>query len=298
MEQKNLKHYIKTLTANRRTCLLLLVFFVLFSAADRLFSLFNTLAYISTALTLVVSVIITSGLYIYITRPHIPHFFRINKIKSSDAFLWFFLGICANCAITIINIPLNKLFSSFMSLPQVVEAPKSFGEYVLGILCIAIVPAIFEELFCRAIVLREYERYGSRFAIVASALAFLILHNSLASSLSMLILGLILAFIVTCTDSIFPAMIFHFSINFFSLTINYISESIIPPHIQPEFALMLNIVFMMLALVFLLNIAAVLPDGLRKINAKKRAKISRFGFSFSLIIIILIYISTQLKYFI
>ena len=93
--------------------------------------------------------------------------------------MWFFFGICANCAGALINVPLNLFWSYFIDTAPGVPAPQSFGEYLLGILCAAAVPALCEELLCRGLVLREYENYGRRFAIIASAAAFALLHNSM-----------------------------------------------------------------------------------------------------------------------
>lgn len=298
MNKKHIKKYISNLTPHRRACLVLLVFFVLFSIFSKVFSLMPDVSYTSTALALALPVIITTLLYMYVLSPRAVGFLRIKKLSVSQFFLWFFLGICANCTLTVISIPLNKLFSGFFSLPQTVVAPKSFGEYLVGVLCIAIVPAIFEEIFCRGIILCEYRRYGGRFAIVASALAYLVLHNSVTSAVSMLILGLALGFVALCTDSLLPAMIFHFSVNFFSLTMGYVSESIIPPHLQAEFALALNLIFIFLSLTFALVWFSVAPDGIKKIERIKKRERPKYGFSFSLIIIVLIYVLSQIINFI
>lgn len=297
MNKKRIKNYINNLTPHRRACLVLLIFFVLFSLFGKIFSHMPNGSYTATALALALPVIITLGLYMYIISHHNTGFLRIKKISLSQFFLWFFLGICANATLTVISIPLNKLLSGFFSMPQAVMMPQSFGEYLVGVLCIAVVPAIFEEIFCRGIILCEYKRYGGRFAMVASALAYLVLHNSVTSAVVILILGLALGFIALCTDSILPAMIFHFSVNFFSLTIGYISANIIPPHLQAEFSLALNLIFIFLSLTFVLVWLGVAPEGIKKIERIKKRERPRFGFSFSLIIIVLIYVLTQIVNF-
>ncbi len=293
---KAFKNYINSLTPHRRACAVLLVFFVLFSLSHKIFASINMADYIATALSLLVPIVIVVSLYVFITKLDRKRFFRTNKVSSSDMLLWFFLGICANCALTIIDIPVNAFWQQFFSLPRAILSPHSFGEYIVGIICIAVAPAIFEELFCRGIILREYESYGSTFAIFASALAFLVLHNSVTSAISMLLLGLMLAFIVTTTNSIFPAMIFHFALNFFSLTVSYISESVIPYHLQSDFSLVINILFIFLALTFFITVIAVLNSKSKKIGRTKKMARPKMGFSYSLIIVILIYIFTQLKY--
>ncbi|MBE7026789.1 MAG: CPBP family intramembrane metalloprotease [Ruminococcaceae bacterium] len=298
MNKKRIKNYINTLTPHRRACLMLLVFFVLFSVSSKIFSLIPGNSYIATALSLALPVILTTGLYIYIRPLQATAFLHIKKISLSHFFLWFFLGICANATLAVISIPLNKLLSGFFSLPQTVVAPKSFGEYLVGVLCIAIVPAIFEEVFCRGVILYEYKRYGARFAIIASALAYLVLHNSVTSAFSILILGLALGFVALCTDSLVPSMIFHFSVNFFSLTMGYVSESIIPAHLQAEFALALNLIFIFLSLTFVLVWLSVAPQGIKKFERQERKERPKLDFSFSLIIIILIYVLTQILNFI
>lgn len=294
---KAFKNYINSLTPHRRACAVLLVFFVLFSVSHKIFSSIAISDYIATALALIAPIVIVLSFYLFITKPDRKRFFRVNKVSASDIGLWFFLGVCANCALTVIDIPINAFWQQFFSLPRAILSPHSFGEYIVGVICIAVVPAVFEELFCRGIILREYENYGRTFAIIASALAFLVLHNSVTSAVSMLLLGLMLAFIVTKTNSIFPAMIFHFALNFFSLTVSYISESVIPYHLQSELSLVINILFIFLALTFFITVFSVLSSKSKKSGRTKKIARPKMGFSFSLIIVILIYIFTQLKFF-
>lgn len=288
------------ITPHKRTCFILLVFMLIHIAAGGLLGLIPDISsYLKTALSLFVSAACVSTLYISTSKTNIIRFFRIKKITFTEAVMWFFLGICANCALTIINIPVSMLWEHFDIFPEGIGAPQSLLQYFFGIICIGVAPALFEEILCRGIVLREYENYGKKAALFVSAAAFALLHRDITSLVMTFLLGLMLAYVVFMSDSIFPAMIFHFAVNFFSLTAGYISENVIPPHMLPDFSLVLNLGTVLLALTFVLAAVTVLASRAENFpkSAADRPSPPKFGFSISLLVIISIYVCTQADYF-
>ena len=225
------------ITPHKRTCFILLVFMLIHIAAGGLLGLIPDISsYLKTALSLFVSAACVSTLYISTSKTNIIRFFRIKKITFTEAVMWFFLGICANCSLTIINIPVSMLWEHFDIFPEGIGAPQSLLQYFFGIIMPRSAPALFEEILCRGIVLREYENYGKKAALFVSAAAFALLHRDITSLVMTFLLGLMLAYVVFMSDSIFPAMIFHFAVNFFSLTAGYISEHVILRICCPFFA--------------------------------------------------------------
>ena len=78
---------------------------------------------------------------------------------------------------------------------------------------IAVQPAVFEELLFRGAALHGYRSLGAKKALLMSALMFAMLHMNLQQALYAFLLGVIFAFMVQRTGSIFASMLPHFLIN-------------------------------------------------------------------------------------
>ncbi len=89
-------------------------------------------------------------------------------------------------------------------------------EDILNIVSISIIPPIAEEFMFRGIILNKLRPYGDALAIVISSVLFSILHGNIVQIPFTFPVGLALAFITVKTDSLLPAIISHFVINFMS----------------------------------------------------------------------------------
>ena len=281
-------------TPHKRACFFLLMFMLIHILSGRLLGLFGIITpYAETALALVISslaVIIPYLRFMKRTSKALLMRKRIKKIAPSEAIAWFFMGICANCALTMVNMPVNLFWQRMGMITQTINTPHGTAEYMLGILCICIVPAVCEELLCRGLVLGEYEAYGRKSALFISALMFSLLHRDITSAMMTFLLGLMLAYIVFMSGSIVPAMIFHFSVNFFSLSMGYVSENIIPPHVMPDFSLALNIGTLLLALTFVIAALTAVFGGRNVLKTDRHGTRVKYGFCISLIILLAIYV--------
>ena len=72
----------------------------------------------------------------------------------------------------------------------------------------AILPGIFEEFVHRGMLSTTFRDSGGKFIFV-SALLFALMHQNILQFAHTFVLGLILACIVYCTGSVFPAMFVH-----------------------------------------------------------------------------------------
>ncbi|HHT87367.1 MAG TPA: CPBP family intramembrane metalloprotease [Clostridiales bacterium] len=88
---------------------------------------------------------------------------------------------------------------------------------VISIIAIAIMPAIFEELFFRGVILYSWRDIKKNTALMLTALLFTLTHSTVLSYPSLFILGYFLASITYETKSIIPAIIIHFMNNLLSL---------------------------------------------------------------------------------
>lgn len=273
------------LTPHRRVYFYLLIFLCLLTLSGNVLRRLSMPSYAAAALCSLFSAGTVLLLYRRRRRPRTKYFYRLNKITFREAVFWFFLGIGANCAGAVINVPLSLFWRRFFDTSPGIAPPQNAGEYLLGVVCIAAVPAVCEELLCRGLVLREYERYSNAAAVFGSAAAFSLLHNSVPNLVFTFLLGLALALIAIKTGSLYPAMLFHFSVNFFSMTMSFISQTLIPPHIQPQFSLVLNFTYIFLALTFVVLFSVFLA-GAKTVRPALKVGRPRLGFSISLLLIL------------
>jgi sodium transport system permease protein len=81
----------------------------------------------------------------------------------------------------------------------------------LLLLCVAIVPAICEEMAFRGFILSGCRKLGSNGrAIIVSAILFGVAHSFLQQSINACLMGLVLGYLAVKSGSLLPGVIFHF----------------------------------------------------------------------------------------
>ena len=131
------------------------------------------------------------------------------SIKRFICLIFLFLGtyIISNTITNIIVLMFPSTLEQFAQVSDMLNVDNLW----LGILLIAILPAIAEEFFFRGIVLTSFKKkYGALVAIIASALIFGIYHMNWVQGINAFIVGLALGYIYVKTGSIYPTMIIHF----------------------------------------------------------------------------------------
>ena len=101
--------------------------------------------------------------------------------------------------------------SSSINLPL-----DTFPQFLLGVVVLALLPAVCEELLFRGLILSGFlKKFKPVLAVVLNAILFALIHLSIYSTIHQLILGLVLGMIFVMTGSVFYTMLFHFVNNFF-----------------------------------------------------------------------------------
>ena len=100
------------------------------------------------------------------------------------------------------------------------------GQLILFSITIAVLPAIFEEMFFRGLLLNCFSGMKSGVAIVLSALCFSLYHGSLTQLIYQFIYGVGLAFLAHNSKSIIPCIISHFLNNFVIILLTFLQVSI------------------------------------------------------------------------
>lgn len=291
-----IRQKLKEKTPHRRVCIFAAWLVILMSGCSGLASwLFPAMPqYLHIFLCSTLPLFLLLLAYGRVRPMKINSFYRLQPIAPSAVGVWILFGIGANCFAALVNMPVYGLLSGYDAFEAVSGiVPETMGEYVLGIVFAALLPAVLEELFCRGAVLREYEAYGTVFSVFAAAFVFALLHMSAASFVSTWVLGIVFAVVVHKTDSVYPAIILHFSVNLFSLTLGYM-DTLIPPGLQQFWDVFRLFLLVIGAFGFVFAFAMLFLIHGRGQRKKRRPGVT-FGFSMSFVFLIVVYIFNHIR---
>ena len=90
-------------------------------------------------------------------------------------------------------------------------------ETLLGVLSVAVVPAIIEETMIRGVVMQPLRKFGDKYAILMSAFVFACMHGNMVQIPYTVIGGCLLGYLAIVTGSLWPSIILHFINNLYSV---------------------------------------------------------------------------------
>ena len=175
-----------------------------------------------------ITTFIVIGVASLLTRFDVKEGFKLNKFKFKKFFnlIMLYIGvyIVANYVVNFIAYLFPKIVSDYSAYSSLL----SFDNVFIGILIVAVLPAIFEELLFRGVIYNSFnKRYGLVCAIIVSSLLFGVYHMNVIQGVYASIFGLMLAYSYYKTDSIFVPIIFHFINNFIATVLPYIEPYLI-----------------------------------------------------------------------
>ncbi len=187
----------------------------------------------------------------------------LKYLKLPSVLLVTLIGLLA----IFLNLPVafvsNTLYRNFIGgqVQQFYSLP-----YWEGLFAIGITPAICEETAMRGVILSGYKNVDVKSAVMANAFFFGVFHMNPEQFFYTFVLGIILAYLVKITDSIFSSMIVHFLNNSVVFTLGYFtfndkkSTTSSPRHFITS-----TITFLIISMLSLFVIIPLLKK-LRKIN--------------------------------
>lgn len=143
--------------------------------------------------------------------------FSFRKISWKEILISVGLGI----VVFLLNVFVSTFFSFILSMfgyhsRGAETVITGWDQFALQIFLAAILPGIFEEVTHRGMLLKGYHSLGLKRSVLYSALLFGLIHMNVNQTFFTFIIGIILAMVTLSSGSIFPAMIIHFSNNFYN----------------------------------------------------------------------------------
>lgn len=124
------------------------------------------------------------------------------------------IGMMAVLGVFLVNdivvlwcIPFQKLGFNINAVSMPV--PTTRRELVISIVTTAVLPGVCEEFLFRGAIMSALEKEGTKRAVIGTSLLFMLLHGSITGAPSQFLLGLIIAELVICCDSVYAGLIYH-----------------------------------------------------------------------------------------
>lgn len=156
--------------------------------------------------------------------------FKFNKPVNNSLMitaipLGFFICLVGNY-VTSIFVSLMDMAGITLSSPEY-DVPSDFAGRTVYAIAVAVVPALVEEFAIRGAVMQPLRRYGDKFAILASAIVFAVLHGNLIQAPFALIAGIGIGYAVCITNSLWTGVLIHFCNNLYAVATEFMVADIV-----------------------------------------------------------------------
>ena len=158
--------------------------------------------------------IVPAIIYIIVTKSNYKKVFSFKKPKGKDVFFSILIAALALPIMTFFSYTSSFFYTNDVAL--VLDQMRSYPLWLM-ILVIGVTPAITEEITIRGIALSGFEFKSKNVAAIMTGIMFGILHLNAHQFLYATAMGIILAYVVRATGSIFLSMLIHFLINSWNL---------------------------------------------------------------------------------
>lgn len=179
--------------------------------------------YMSSFFLEIIALLIPALIYLTIRKKPFKETLRLNPISIQSLLLLVVVVILSEPIMSFLNIFSQAFFHNYVSdsLKMMEGVP-----YLVFVGVIAVTPAICEEMVMRGIVLSNYKKVDIKIAAIMNGFLFGVFHLGPQQFFYAFALGVIFAYVVEITDSIFSSMFCHFLINGFSATVAWIASRV------------------------------------------------------------------------
>lgn len=158
----------------------------------------------------VLLLIVPTIIYFIVTKQPIKDTLKLNKISFKTVLIVIVIGLLAQPIAMFLSLITQFVFPNRIS--QVVASLNDIP-FIIRLGVVALTPAICEEITMRGVILSGYKNISIRKSAIMTGLFFGMLHLDGNQLLYAFAIGIIFAYLVRITNSIFSSMICHFTIN-------------------------------------------------------------------------------------
>ncbi|KEH99003.1 CAAX protease [Clostridium botulinum C/D str. BKT12695] len=158
----------------------------------------------------VVLLLMPTIIYFIITKQSVKEVLRLKKINLKSVFIIIIIAFVAQPITVFLSLITQFIFPNKVGM---VISQLNTMPLILQVAIVALTPAILEEVTMRGIILSGYKNIDIKKAAIMTGLFFCMLHRDGNQSLYTFAFGILFAYLVEITGSIFSSMICHFTIN-------------------------------------------------------------------------------------
>lgn len=157
-------------------------------------------------------------------------FLEVSGIKRKISVKQLLFAALTGVICLVAFLPLAYLFLKLLDIlgynytPQYGDYTSSAGLFLLGILGLAVCPALGEELMFRVNMVGGFKGVNRGFAIFMSALFFALMHGNASQLVHQFLIGVVMAYVFIITRSMWAPVMMHFTNNILALGISYAEE--------------------------------------------------------------------------
>ena len=264
---------------NKKIGILFLVvvgLYIVMSVAMAAFSSLSPmgLQIVSTIAVTLLSVAVPSLVHILHGRQQGDRY-NLGKLHKNQILpcILFGIGFCF-AMLAVMNIIQSAFMSAGVDLSKspdnVAVETNTFVNFMLTVICIAVAPAVCEELLCRSAVLYSFRSLGMYKAALWSGLFFALLHVNLTSLPVYVALGFLFGVIAYKTRSVYSTMIIHFVYNFTIIALQSIPTDNVEAAAEQAFTISDPMMWIAVAVFAVIACAFLVPAAIMFVrNCKK-----------------------------
>lgn len=165
-------------------------------------------------------------LYLALTKRK-PSLLSLKPTVSKKGFTLFLaLGLCSMPLSSAASMLWERLLSYFEIATSQTAVPQGAFATIIFVTAHAVLAPVLEELLFRSLILERLRRYGDIFAVIVSALLFMLLHASFSSMAYSFVSGVIFGLLAVYTGSVLCPMLLHFVNNAVSVAMILLSPAL------------------------------------------------------------------------
>ncbi|WP_040213763.1 CPBP family intramembrane glutamic endopeptidase [Clostridium polynesiense] len=161
-------------------------------------------------------------IYFIITGENVKSTLSLKRLSGKDTFRVVLIALFSQPVAWFLSYATGLFFPN--KVAEVFDIISGYP-YLLLLFIMAVVPAVFEEITIRGIVLSGYRKKSLFEASIFTGLIFGILHLNAQQFLYTAALGALFAYLVRITGSIYSSVLAHFLFNGFQVTLSKITNA-------------------------------------------------------------------------
>jgi len=152
---------------------------------------------------------------------------RLPRLAAPGVFCTLGMSIIGITLAAVIGGMIQDNFGVSPTMPDF-SPPYGMAATIIYMISLSIIPAVFEELLFRGVILQSLRHFGDGFALIVSSILFAFLHGNLVQAPNAFLVGLVLGYFALRSGSIFTPIIMHFANNAFAAIIS-VAGMYLPP---------------------------------------------------------------------